>query len=105
MQVDGNIDGSTASLDGGKVEVNGEMFDQVILATGAAMNPMGSPLYQQVASEFGASTLDGFPLLDDSLRWEEEEDLFVVGANAMLQVCVHPFAPILLTSCRRRQTD
>jgi len=68
------------------VHVNGEAFDHVILATGATASPMDSPLYQQVAKEFGGQTSNGFPRIDEALRWVEEEDLFVVGANALLEL-------------------
>jgi len=86
VQLDEAIDESAVQLREGKIDVNGELFDRVILATGMSTEPMLSPLYQQVRDELGAPALDGYPVLDDSLRWAEEEDLFVMGANAVLQL-------------------
>mmetsp|Transcript_3408 Transcript_3408/g.10484 ORF Transcript_3408/g.10484 Transcript_3408/m.10484 type:complete len:544 (-) Transcript_3408:62-1693(-) len=68
------------------VVVNGKRFELVILATGIALNPASTPLYEQVRDMFPTPFMGGFPELDDSLRWSEEEDIFVVGCNAGLQL-------------------
>ena len=86
LQVDTDIDQSVVSDFEGRLRVNGEMFDQIILATGASTTLTQSPLYQQVIADFGAPTLDGFPKVDGSLRWVDDDDLFVVGANAVLEL-------------------
>ena len=84
--MDDNLSNSVVHMIEGRVHVNGCPFDQIILATGVSIEPLQSPLFQQVAAEFGAPTLDGFPLLNDSLRWVDDEDMFVLGANAMLEL-------------------
>jgi cation diffusion facilitator CzcD-associated flavoprotein CzcO len=86
LQVDEKLGSSVVHERDGGVEVNGVEFDHVILATGSQAAPMSSPLFQQIQSEFDLPTLDGFPLLDGSLRWIDEEDLFVVGASAVLEL-------------------
>lgn len=85
MQTDEGMHKCAVSLDGGKVHAHGE-FGHVILATGVTTEPLHSPLYQQVQTEFGARTVDGFPCVDDGLRWVPDEELFIMGANAVLQL-------------------
>jgi lysine/ornithine N-monooxygenase len=71
----------------GKVHVDDEVFDHIILATGSSSVPGLTPLYKQVEVEFGLRTVDNYPLLDDGLSWMPNgEDLFVVGANAVLEL-------------------
>ena len=70
----------------GSVRVNGEEFDHVILATGISNAPLQLPLYQGIQAELGAPDIDGLPHVDESLRWAEGHDLFVLGANAVLEL-------------------
>ena len=86
LQVDGGIEQSAVRLERGELHVDGDAFDLVILATGAAKTPLSSRLYQQVQADFSAPVRDGFPRVDTSLRWADGEDLFVVGANAVLEL-------------------
>lgn len=86
VQTDEDVDRSAVHLHGGRVHVNGEAFDQVILATGMSTEPMLSPLYQQIQQEFDAPVVQGLPQVDEALRWVADEDLFVLGANAGLQL-------------------
>eukprot|EP00966_Prymnesium_polylepis_P177466 4109755-Prymnesium_polylepis.1 len=86
LRVDEDLDSSVVSDVEGTLHVDGEPFDQIILATGSSNNPAHSALYQQVAAEFGAPTSDWFPRVDGSLRWVDGEDVFVVGANAVLEL-------------------
>ena len=88
LEVDEESDRSHVSVDDGgeHVVVNGECFAMVILATGVTNAPSCSPLYRSVADRFGASIVDGLPRVDSSLRWLPDEDLFVLGANAMLEL-------------------
>lgn len=85
VQTDAGMHHCTVGLDGGKVHARGE-FDLVILATGVTTAPLHCPFYQQVQTAFGARTVDGFPCVDDALRWVPDEELFVMGANALLQL-------------------
>ena len=88
LEVDHEIDRSRVSLDrdGEHVIVNGEAFAMVILATGIVTTPSSSALYQSVETLFGAPTTDGLPRVDSKLRWTPKEDLFVLGANAGLEL-------------------
>ena len=70
----------------GKVRVDGDIFDHVILATGSSSAPGLNPLYRQVAAEFQLPTVDNLPVLDDELRWMDGGNLHVVGANAVLEL-------------------
>jgi hypothetical protein len=56
------------------------------LATGVAPGPSCTPLYQSVEELFGAPTVGGLPRVDGHLRWVAGEDLFVLGANAALEL-------------------
>ena len=94
----GEVDEGTAvrvdgdGKDGRVVHVDGEAFDHVILATGFSTAPGRTPLYQQVEAEFALQTVktpcgtSRFPLLDENLSWAEGADLYVVGANAVLEL-------------------
>ena len=94
----GEVDEGTAvrvdgdGKDGRVVHVDGEAFDHVILATGFSTAPGRTPLYQQVEAEFALQTVQTpcgssrFPLLDENLSWAEGADLYVVGANAVLEL-------------------
>jgi hypothetical protein len=86
LQVSEGIDHSVVLVQDGKVHVDGDVFDHVILATGSSTAPGLTPLFKQVESEFGLPMLDRFPLLDDALSWMDGEDLYVVGANAVLEL-------------------
>merc|ERR1712087_543368 len=88
LEVDKEIDHSHVCVDqGGKeVIVNGVSFEMVILATGIVTAPFASSLYRAVEEEFEAPTLDGLPYVDSSLRWLPNENLFVLGANAGLEL-------------------
>ena len=88
LEVDEEIDRSQVCVgrDGEHVVVNGETFEMVILATGVANAPSCSPLYQSVEQLLDAPTVDGLPHVDSFLRWDSSEDLFVLGANAVLEL-------------------
>ena len=66
--------------------INGEAFDRVVLATGVTNAPMRIQLYQQLQEELDAPTVDGLPEVDNSLRWVEGENVFLLGANAALEL-------------------
>ena len=73
--------------DGGEhVVVSGESFAMVILATGVVTSPSCSPLYRSIEELFDAPTVNGLPHVDSVLRWVPEEDLFILGANAVLEL-------------------
>ena len=88
LDVDPRIDESDVQVDadGGRIRVNDEEFGMVILATGVTTDPLSNSLYRSVHEHFGAPTVDGLPHVSSSLRWVEGEDLFVVGANAVLEL-------------------
>ena len=89
LEVDANIDSSTVCVnerDGEEVVVNGEAFEMVILATGVVSAPSCSPLFRSVEEAFKAPTVDGLPRVDCRLRWLPNEDIFVLGANAVLEL-------------------
>lgn len=68
------------------LDVDGERFALVILATGVTLDPASTPLFENVRVDFPASFVGGFPELDQSLRWSDAENIFVVGCNAGLQL-------------------
>ena len=87
LETSEGIDRSVVFIREGKVHVDDEVFDHIILATGSSSAPGLTPLYKQVEAEFGLRTVDNYPLLDDGLSWMPNgEDLFVVGANAVLEL-------------------
>ena len=88
LQVDEEIDSSVvcAGERGEGLVVNGELFGMVILATGTATAPGCSPLYRSVQELLEAPMVDGLPHVDSHLRWAPDEDLFVLGANAALEL-------------------
>jgi hypothetical protein len=88
LEVDGGIDRSQVHIDaGGKhVIVNGEAFGMVVLATGVVTAPSCTPLYRSEQETFSAPTVEGLPRVDSRLRWIPGEDLFVLGANAALEL-------------------
>ena len=91
LEVDDTIDCSQVCVDGdGKhVVVNGETFSMVILATGVVTAPScgdSSPLYQSVKELLKAPTVDGLPRVGSDLRWVPHEEIFVLGANAVLEL-------------------
>ena len=88
IEVDEDIECSEVCVgaDGQSLVVNGETFGMVILATGVVTAPSSSPLYTSVAEGFNAPLVDGFPRVDPKLRWMAGQNLFVLGANAMLEL-------------------
>ena len=87
LQVSEGIGCSDVSVHDGKVHVDGEVYDHVILATGASAATGLNPLYAQVADEFALPLVDSLPELDDELRWSQDgRNLHVVGANAVLEL-------------------
>ena len=56
------------------------------MATGVVTAPSCSPLYGSVKAAFGAPTVGEMPHVDSRLRWVPGEDLFVLGANATLEL-------------------
>ena len=88
LEVDEGIDQSEVCVgaDDEYVVVNGDKFDMVIMATGVSAAPSSSELYKSIKERFGAPTLDGLPRVNSSLRWVPDEDLFVLGANAVIEL-------------------
>ena len=87
LEVDAEIDESEVSLRGDDhVVVNGEDFGMVILATGVQVAPSLTPLYSSVRQLLNAPTVNGLPKVDPRLRWAPKEDIFVLGANAVLEL-------------------
>ena len=91
LEVDDTIDCSLVRIakDGEHVLVNGETFAMVILATGVVTAPSigeNSPLFQSIKELLKAPTVDGLPRVDSRLRWVPHEDVFVLGANAVLEL-------------------
>lgn len=91
LEVDDAIDCSKVCVDdsGEHIIVNGETFALVILATGVVTVPScgdNSRLYHSVKELLKAPTANGLPLVDSRLRWVPNEDIFVMGANAMLEL-------------------
>ena len=91
LEVDEAIDASKVRVDskGEHVVVNGETFAMVILATGVVTAPScgdSSPLYRSVQELLKAPTVDGLPRVDSRLRWVPNENVFVLGANAALEL-------------------
>jgi len=88
LEVDDEIDRSQVCIDdsGEHVVVNEDKFAMVILATGVVTESTCSPLYRSVEELLGAPTFDGLPVVDTELRWVRGEDLFVMGANAVLEL-------------------
>ena len=70
------IDRGVVAMDDGKVRVDDEIFDQVILATGMSAAPGQTELYKQIEAELGLRMVDRYPLLDDKLSWLDGEDLY-----------------------------
>lgn len=88
LEVDADIDKSQVCIDpsGKHILVNGEPFAMIILATGVVTVPTCTPLYRSVEEIFGAQTVNGLPRVDSRLRWVPTENLFVLGANAVLEL-------------------
>lgn len=70
-------------LKSGRVEVN---VSRVILATGCQLDIDKVPLLSKVARSFHLPVIDALPCLNEQLQWGENENFFVVGALALLQV-------------------
>ena len=88
LEVDEEIDRSQVCVDRSSqcVVVNGERFAMVVLATGVKTAQSYSPIYQSVKELLRAPTVDGLPHVNNFLRWVPDEDLFVLGANAVLEL-------------------
>ena len=89
LEMDEAIESSEVCVDevNEMVTVNGETYAMIILATGTIAVPSGSHLYQSIEQRFHqAQTVEGLPKVDHNLRWVPNEDLFVLGANAMLEL-------------------
>ena len=91
IEVDDQLDSSQVCLDdaGELALVNGEAFSMVVLATGVVTAPSvgdSSSLYHSVEQLANCPTLDGLPRVDSRLRWSPHEDIFVLGANAVLEL-------------------
>uniref|UniRef100_A0A6V2N7U4 Uncharacterized protein n=1 Tax=Emiliania huxleyi TaxID=2903 RepID=A0A6V2N7U4_EMIHU len=87
IEVDEAVDRSVCTSTADSVQVNGEDFDLVVLCTGVAPEPLtSSALFRSVEELLGAPTVGGLPRVDSSLRWSRGEDVFVLGANAGLEL-------------------
>jgi cation diffusion facilitator CzcD-associated flavoprotein CzcO len=60
-------------------------FDRLWLATGTRLDAMAQPLLQEVAAAYPPKMVNGWPILDEHLRWPGCE-LYVMGGLAALQV-------------------
>ena len=69
-----------------KLDIDGKVFDMVILCTGVTISPLNQPLYKKIHQDFDAPVVRDFPQLDTVLRWKANEDIFVLGCNAMLEI-------------------
>ena len=61
-------------------------FDRVILATGVAPDCTANPFCRKVLENFPITVHGGFPDVTQDLRWSEDDEIFVIGAMAALQV-------------------
>lgn len=90
LEIDTDIEQSKVCIVANKsceqVVVNGEAFGLVILATGVAPMPSCSALYRSVQENFDAPMVHGLPHVDSLLRWVPDEDIFVLGVTALLQL-------------------
>jgi len=86
IEVDEAVDRSVCTSTADSVQVNGEDFALVVLCTGVAPEPLTSALFRSVEELLGAPTVGGLPRVDSSLRWSRGEDVFVLGANAGLEL-------------------
>eukprot|EP00747_Dinoflagellata_sp_TGD_P067805 gnl/TRDRNA2_/TRDRNA2_155449_c1_seq1.p1 gnl/TRDRNA2_/TRDRNA2_155449_c1~~gnl/TRDRNA2_/TRDRNA2_155449_c1_seq1.p1 ORF type:complete len:447 (+),score=75.96 gnl/TRDRNA2_/TRDRNA2_155449_c1_seq1:143-1342(+) len=73
-------------------------FDHVVLATGHRPDCMALPLLQSMQAQWPVEVIGGLPVLTHDLQWGDNEQLFLVGALAALQV--GPDAANLM-GCRR----
>ena len=62
------------------------LFDRVILATGVAPDCTASPFVKRILEHFPITVHGGFPNVSHDLRWSEDNEIFVIGAMAALQV-------------------
>jgi hypothetical protein len=70
----------------GRVVVNGKEFDLVILATGTSLDMASSPLHASLVAGFPCDFVGSLPVLDESLQWNPDERIFVMGALAGAQL-------------------
>ena len=86
LRIDSRLDEATVDVDGSIIHLNTEAFDRVVLATGVTISPTSSALFDQVCRHLPANLCNGFPTLTSSLRLNPNENVFVVGNNAMLEL-------------------
>ena len=60
--------------------------DWVCLCTGSALDIDMDPLLKNVRQHLPSDSVNGLPLLDSSMRWHPDWDMFVLGAYASLQL-------------------
>eukprot|EP00210_Caulerpa_lentillifera_P009192 g8764.t1 len=58
--------------------------DQIWLATGSLVNIEQEKLFDSIREECGLEVFQGYPVLDQDLRWNPKLDLFFIGAYASL---------------------
>ena len=59
--------------------------DRLWLATGTRFDAKAEPLLHQIMQQYSQPLVNGFPILDEHLRWHGC-DLFIMGGLAALQV-------------------
>ncbi|CAJ1049471.1 uncharacterized protein zgc:113276 [Xyrichtys novacula] len=63
--------------------------DMIWLATGCKLDVKEDPLLSEVMREFPIQVIDGWPCISESLRWEEDCPLYLMGQYTALQVGPH----------------
>lgn len=65
---------------------NGDQLevDQIWLATGSLIDIKQETLFDSIRAEYALEAFQGYPVLDQNLRWHPELDLFFIGAYASL---------------------
>ena len=64
---------------------NSEKFDRIWLSTGTRFDVSAEPLLKEVSEAYPIPTVNGLPVLDESLRWRGCS-LFIMGGLAALQI-------------------
>ena len=63
---------------------NVQEFDRIVLATGFELDVSRISIFQALLKRFHIAQTDGFPQLQQSLRWRADLDIFCVGAASAL---------------------
>uniref|UniRef100_A0A3Q3GTL6 L-ornithine N(5)-monooxygenase [NAD(P)H] n=1 Tax=Labrus bergylta TaxID=56723 RepID=A0A3Q3GTL6_9LABR len=63
--------------------------NMIWLATGCKLDVKQDPLLSEVMQEFPIQVIDGWPCISESLRWEKDCPLYLMGQYTALQVGPH----------------